>query len=157
MNDCGIEGVRGSRVLEIGSKNALFLRCCMDRGIEAVGTEIVPERVESMRRTYPNLQIVQNTEDSLPVESNSFDYVVSFQVLEHMSNLKQMLHECVRVLKPGGCMYHICPNYKSFYEGHYRVVWWPFLRKRAGELYLRLIGRNPKYLVPQYFQLRRLA
>lgn len=70
---------------------------------------------------------------------------MSFQVLEHVSHLSATLDECIRILKPGGYMYHICPNYKSFYEGHYRILWMPFLRKRTGSLYLRLLGKRVDY------------
>ena len=39
-------------------------------------------------------------------------------------------------------MYHVCPNYHSFYEGHCRVIWLPFLNKTLGRLYLKLLGRH---------------
>ena len=42
-------------------------------------------------------------------------------------------------------MYHVCPNYHSFYEGHYNIIWLPFLNKTAGRLYLKLLGRLTPY------------
>ena len=38
----------------------------------------------------------------LPFASNSFDTVVSFQVLEHVTDPQDMITECLRVLRPGG-------------------------------------------------------
>lgn len=39
---------------------------------------------------------------SLPFADASFDTVVSFQVLEHVTDPQEMIGECVRVLRPGG-------------------------------------------------------
>lgn len=41
----------------------------------------------------------------LPSEDRSFDYVVSFQVLEHVPNPDIYLSEAFRVLKPGGSLF----------------------------------------------------
>jgi len=79
----------------------------------------------------------------LPDES--FDLIVSFQVLEHVGSLETTIDECVRLLRPGGLMYHVFPNYHSFYEGHYRVFWWPFLSRAGGRGYLKLLGKYTPY------------
>jgi 2-polyprenyl-3-methyl-5-hydroxy-6-metoxy-1,4-benzoquinol methylase len=76
------------------------------------------------------------------VPDASFDFVVSFQVLEHVRSIEHIFSECIRVIKPGGIMYHVVPNYKSFYEGHYAIMWLPFLNKSLGRLYLRMLGRD---------------
>jgi hypothetical protein len=39
-------------------------------------------------------------------------------------------------------MYHVFPNYKSFYEGHYAVLWFPFFNKSLGRAYLKLLRRD---------------
>jgi SAM-dependent methyltransferase len=44
------------------------------------------------------------------IEDNSFDFVVSFQVIEHVARDKQFLEEVVRVLKPGGKFIATTPN-----------------------------------------------
>lgn len=44
---------------------------------------------------------------SLPFENESFDYVLSDQVLEHVEgNPQQAIDECYRVLRPGGIAIH---------------------------------------------------
>ena len=42
-------------------------------------------------------------------------------------------------------MYHVTPNYHSFYEGHYSVIWFPFLNRFLGRLYLKLLRRYNNY------------
>ncbi len=47
------------------------------------------------------------------LENNSFDFVVSFQVIEHIKNHKLFLQEIKRVLKPGGKFIVTTPNKKA--------------------------------------------
>ena len=46
----------------------------------------------------------------LNIESNSIDFVVTFQVIEHIQNDKFFLKEIHRVLKPGGMLLLTTPN-----------------------------------------------
>jgi SAM-dependent methyltransferase len=82
----------------------------------------------------------------LPFPDESFDGVVSLQVLEHVENPKQAIHEIARVLKPGATFHIACENYLAPLEPHYHVFWLPGLPKLLGSLYLRLRGRDPQFL-----------
>ena len=44
------------------------------------------------------------------IEDNSVDFVVTFQVIEHIKDDEQFLHEIHRVLKPGGKVILTTPN-----------------------------------------------
>jgi SAM-dependent methyltransferase len=46
---------------------------------------------------------------TIPLESNSFDSVLSTEVFEHVFNLEEMLAEIHRVMKPGAVMLCTCP------------------------------------------------
>ena len=46
----------------------------------------------------------------IPAENNSFDYVVSFQVIEHIKRDFDFVREVYRVLKPGGKFIVTTPN-----------------------------------------------
>lgn len=46
----------------------------------------------------------------LPVDSDSFDVVISFQVIEHVEDDKNFVSEAKRVLKPGGRLIITTPN-----------------------------------------------
>ena len=143
--ECGIECPRGKKILEIGFKNGLFLNECREAGLISTGIEINREYYEKVKAKYPDLDILLCDGQTFPVPDESFDFVVSYQVLEHIQSIEHIFSECIRVLKPGGIMYHVCPNYFSFYEGHYKIIWLPFFNKTLGRLYLKLLRRYTRY------------
>jgi len=145
LDDCGITEPQGRSILEIGFKQGLFLQECRLAGFVPVGLEIEPQYCDAVRARMPELDVRLYDGVTFPLRDAEVDFVVSFQVLEHVADLDRILVESFRVLKPGGIAYHVCPNYRSFYEGHYRVVWLPFLNRYLGRLYLRLLGRYTPY------------
>ena len=42
-------------------------------------------------------------------------------------------------------MYHVSPNYCSFYEGHYNLIWLPFLNKTLGRYYVKMLRLDGPY------------
>ncbi len=141
LADCKIENPEGRRILEIGFKNGLFLNECHKAGLIPTGIEINKEHYENTKSAYPDLDLIIYDGGTVPVPDESFDFVVSFQVLEHVKSIEHIFNECERILKPGGMMYHVCPNYHSFYEGHFKIIWLPFLNKTLGRFYLKLLHR----------------
>jgi ubiquinone/menaquinone biosynthesis C-methylase UbiE len=91
-------------------------------------------------------RVRQTGGEDLPFPEDSFDYILSLQVLEHVENPMPLLKEMYRVLKPGGEAVVRCENYLTFREQHYRVPWLPLLPKSLGSLYLKAIGRDPSFL-----------
>jgi SAM-dependent methyltransferase len=143
LAECKIQDFRGKRILEIGFKNGLFLDECVRAGMTPVGLDVVKPYYDDVKKKFPHLEVILYDGGKFPVPDSSFDFVVSFQVLEHVTSIEHIFSECVRILRPGGIMYHVVPNYFSFYEGHYAVVWLPFLNKKSGRCYLKLLRRDP--------------
>ena len=145
LDDCGIKDPQGLRLLEVGFKEGLFLQVCRQAGIETVGLEVQPDYYKSLHRREPDFELMLYNGGVIPLPDASFDIIVSYQVLEHVGSLETTLAECVRLLKPGGVMYHVFPNYRSFYEGHYKVLWWPFLNQTTGRWYLKMLRKYTPY------------
>jgi SAM-dependent methyltransferase len=141
LTDCEVKNPQEKNVFELGFRNGLFLDECYKAGIKATGLEINKEYFRNTKTEFPYLDVLCYDGGEFPFPDNSFDFVASFQVLEHVSSIEHVIKECLRVLKPDGIMYHVCPNYRSFYEGHYKVLWFPFLNKKTGRMYLKLLGR----------------
>ena len=57
--------------------------------------------------------------DSLPNQTNSVDIVVNLGLIEALKNPSNLLSESYRILKPGGFIYTITPNWKKDYKNFY--------------------------------------
>jgi len=56
--------------------------------------------------------------EHLPFPANSFDLVLSIEVLEHVQDDRLAVQEIVRTLKPGGRLVLFCPNQGYPFETH---------------------------------------
>lgn len=145
LAECDITDYQGKKIFEIGFKNGLFIDECRKEGLVPTGLEINREYVEEVRAKFPNLDLLWYDGGTFPAADASYDFVVSFQVLEHVNSTEHIIDESIRILKPGGIMYHVSPNYGSFYEGHYNLIWLPFLNKTLGRYYLKMLRRYTPY------------
>lgn len=146
----------GKKLLEIGAGvGSLILTARNKYGIDAYGVEPsenefspFSEISETLFKEYKldNSVILNAKAESLPFESNSFDLVYSTNVLEHVDDPTKVLSESIRVLKPGGYLQFVIPNYFSLWEGHYEMLW-PFItNKFLAKIYLKLIGKKTDYV-----------
>jgi SAM-dependent methyltransferase len=98
-------------------------------------------------------RFVRAAAEALPFADGTFDLVYCFSAIEHVDSVEASVREMVRVTRPSGVVYVHTPNAWSWYEGHYKLLWMPFLPRALGRLYLRLRGRPAAYLAT----LRRLT
>ena len=101
---------QGSRVLEAGCGAGRWLRFMTDRGYQMVGLEYKGETVDMVKRTWPDLDVIQGDCEASPFPADSFDGVLSFGVVEHwMEGPEKPLADIFRVLKPGGVAFISVP------------------------------------------------
>lgn len=60
--------------------------------------------------------------EAIPWPDESFDAILSFDVLEHVRNVSETLAECWRVLRPGGHLLVVFPSYFQPLEHHLGLV-----------------------------------
>lgn len=103
---------RGSRILEIGCGRANLLLHAPHLATRYTGIDFSSNLMERNRKFFPEAcfySIKSPTE--FPVESAAFDFVFSVWVIEHAVYPHLFLDECSRVLKPGGTLAILCPDY----------------------------------------------
>jgi ubiquinone/menaquinone biosynthesis C-methylase UbiE len=87
------------------------------------GVDINPIYVQAGRdfarlRNLDNVSFFTAFGEALPFLDETFDFVVMIDVLEHVSNPQQVLHECYRVLKPSGKLLVVFPQFLQPFEAH---------------------------------------
>ena len=95
-------------IQEINDKSLLGLN--IGSGITNYSTQII--NFDSQQ--FANVQVVGDL-FSLPFRDNTFDYVFSIYVLEHVPNPELAIKEMHRVLKPGGICYSFIPFIQGFH------------------------------------------
>ena len=91
---------------------------------------------------YPNewkARFIKAVGERLPFPNESFDFVYSYQTLEHVQDVEQCLAEMIRVARIA--VFLRAPDYSGTFEEHYRLPWLPLFPRPLARLYLRFLGR----------------
>ena len=96
----------GKTVLDLGCAGGFMAEAIAARGAHVTGIDPAKEAIAAARShaAQSGLDIRYDTGEgeALPYDDAAFDAVVCVDVLEHVSDLGQVLQEVARVLKPGG-------------------------------------------------------
>lgn len=143
--------IKGKKFLEVGCGLGTLVVTARKDGIEAFGIEPGLESYEICQQVLNvcglDCSIVKNSPgEQLPFPDNNFDVVYLNHVIEHVKNVDQVLRESIRVARVGGHIVCVAPNYGSFFEGHYGLLWIPYLSKTLAKLYVSLYGRDIRYV-----------
>ncbi len=99
------------KLLEIGCGEGRGVEILASHSESYLGLDKIGEIVEKLQQKYPQHQFREANIPPLEnIESNLFDTVVSFQVIEHIQEDELFLREIYRVLKPGGKAIVTTPN-----------------------------------------------
>lgn len=147
---------KGKKLLEIGSGVGTFLITARTKyninafGIEPSEDEFSPFSKISLallsEYNLPKDILVRAFAEELPFDNDSFDLIYSTNVLEHVKDPKKVIEESIRVLKPGGYLQFVIPNYFSFWEGHYGIFWPCITNKFLAKIYAKLANKNSDYI-----------
>ncbi len=107
---------RGKRALDAGC-GAGYGAAELARAAEnVIGIDCAADAIEYARAQYPapNLIFEQASCSALPFADASFDLIVAFEVIEHLSDWREFLQEARRTLAPNGQFIVSTPN-KLYY------------------------------------------
>lgn len=114
-------GANLGRALVDGCGAGMYVQALAPHAEAVYGMDIEAEHLEIALRNAPEAHLQLAAAERLPYADNSFDTVLSHEVLEHVADDRQAIGEVVRVLKPGGRAVIFVPNrlYPFETHGHY--------------------------------------
>ena len=100
-------------VLEVGSGEGYGIMELAPKADYYIAVDKFNTEISSDLKKVNNIKFIQTEVPPLKgIEDNSVDFVVTFQVIEHIKNDEMFLQEIHRVLKPGGKLILTTPNSK---------------------------------------------
>ena len=149
------------KILDIGAGTGDFLLEAKNKNWETVGVE-PNEKAKSIAINKGVL--FADTIEKL--ESNSFDVITLWHVLEHVPDVVHQVAELKRLLKPSGTLIIAVPNFKSFDANYYKTLWaaydvprhlWHFSKTAIEKLFdkqnMNLVAVKPMWFDSYYVSL----
>jgi SAM-dependent methyltransferase len=148
------------------SGNVLELGCGEGRGIEYIlekagsylGIDKIEGVIEKLKIKYPKAHFTRFTFPPMNLlETESFEFIISFQVIEHIRQDRLFLQEIYRLLKSGGMAVITTPNVKmslSRNPWHIREYTAQELMDLAGNFFdeIKAYGITGNEKVMQYYE-----
>jgi len=134
----------GATVLDFGAGIGTFAAEMRRRGLDVRCVE--PDAQQALRLSKDQFVVYQSIDDS-PVET--FDYVYSLNVLEHIEDDELALRQIYQKLRPGGRLLVYVPAFQLLYSSMDRKVG-HFRRYRKGDLAGRLARAGFKVSEARY-------
>lgn len=116
---CGL-----GQLVELGTKMLLNI----------YGVDTFETYYESWKKNIPkeiSEKISKIENNKTKYKDNTFDYIVSNHVFEHIKNPLQSFKEISRILKPDGVLFIIFPNKSVWHEGHIGLFFPHWFKKHS--------------------------
>lgn len=105
---------KGMKMLEPGCGRCEFLSGFKTLGLDVYGVDISTEAQSYSEDIICKVCDIES--DQLPFEDESFDIVYSKSFVEHLSDPGKYFEQALRVLKPGGILLTLVPDWESNYK-----------------------------------------
>ena len=102
------------KILEPGCGRGEFLNGFKKMGMKAYGCDMSPMAGKQLQNIEVLISDIES--EPLPYDDNFFDVVYSKSLLEHLYKPENYLSEVKRVLKPGGKILTLVPDWESNYK-----------------------------------------
>lgn len=145
--------IKGKNVLDIGCGYGWCELNFLDRGVKKiVGTEVTAKDLNTAKKYVKSskAEFIVAGATKLPFPDNSFDTVVSWEVIEHIpkNTENEMFSEVYRVLKTGGTFYLSTP-YKHILSNMFDPAWWMIGHRHYSTNDLKQYGKKNNFKVAE--------
>jgi SAM-dependent methyltransferase len=110
----------GRRTLDLGCGEGRLSRDLKALGHDVVGLDASATMLAAAREADPSIETHLGDAASVPFDDGAFDCVVAFMSLQDVDDYVSAIHECARLLEPGGrlCLAIVHPiNSAGRFEG----------------------------------------
>lgn len=113
--------IKNKTILDIASGSGYGSRLMAQHAKKVYGVDVDKDAVAYAQKHFSksNIEYKVGDGESIPLEDNSVDVVVTFETIEHIKDYQQFIREVNRVLKPDGIAIVSTPNDLEFAEGNH--------------------------------------
>lgn len=105
--------INGGHLLELGVGIGRGMKIMCDKADKVTAIDKNEELINGLKKENPHWELIAMHMPPLAgLPDNTYDYVVLFQVIEHIKDDDLFVKEIYRVLKPGGKCFITTPNIK---------------------------------------------
>jgi len=116
-------GTPNQKLLDVGCSSGTWLNCFRQMAqFDLHGIDLRDEHVDNIVFKPCDLE-----KERIPFDDNTFDFIFSKSVIEHVFNTDNFISEVYRVLKPGGVVVIMTPDWVSCMD----VFWDDYTHVRA--------------------------
>lgn len=140
-----VNSLNPGKILDIGCGPGFFLSA-INSHWEKYGVEISEFVSGYARQHFPDINVFTGEFSQAKYESNFFDVVYFYHVIEHVENPHEILKEIHRLLKTNGMLITGTPNIGSFcakrFKGNYRLLGTPHIVLWSRATLITLLEQN---------------
>ncbi len=116
-----------NKMLDVGCGPGIFLIEAKKRGWEVYGTEFTDKQITYLKEK--GINTYQGKLNGNSFEENSFDVIISSEVIEHINNPVEEVSLFNKFMRKGGLLYVTTPNFNSverfLLKGKYNIIYYP--------------------------------
>jgi len=112
----------GKRILDYGCGTGDFLAKCVEKGWGACGLEPDIDARKIAEKSH-NIKIADNLNELEHAETETFDVITLWHVIEHVYNLNETMIRLKKLLSENGVLVLAVPNRESYDAKHYKTKW----------------------------------
>lgn len=124
---------KDQKILDLGCGRGDLLNMFSSQGFDIYGADIAKSNIDVYSK---DIQYFDFNTDTYKYQDNTFDVIYSKSVIEHISNIDHFIKEQIRILKPGGLLILLTPNWNSqmniFYNDYTHIR--PYTQKGLNNL-----------------------
>jgi SAM-dependent methyltransferase len=162
IKEFGCEPDNKSVILDFGCGSGRSVQELREHGYQAYGCDMSFKQGTNVDTTSlidrKEIRIINAEPYTIPFDDNTFDFIFSDEVFEHVFNFSEAIAEIKRVLKPDGYCYHQFSSKYALIESHSLVpfagifypYWWLYLWAALGVKRIKKKGFSNKEFADHY-------